>query len=63
MNWVEIIEKIGVPVTALGCSFWFIKYMFDKFMNKIERIEERQLAQDQAQWDALFKFMRKYEEN
>lgn len=36
---VDLIQNVGVSAVVIIASFWFIKYMFDKFMNMLD--EER----------------------
>ena len=41
MDWIELLQTIGVPTVVAGCSFWFIKYSFDSAQ------KERKMFQDQ----------------
>lgn len=36
---VDLIQNVGVSAVVIIASFWFIKYMFDKFMTMLD--EER----------------------
>mgnify|MGYP001272962115 CR=1 FL=1 len=31
-----LIQNVGVSAVVIIASFWFIKYMFDKFMNMLD---------------------------
>ena len=41
LDWIEILQTIGVPTVGAGASFWFIKYSFDSAQ------KERKMFQDQ----------------
>ena len=41
LDWVELLQTIGVPTVVAGASFWFIKYSFDSAQ------KERKMFQDQ----------------
>ena len=41
LDWIEILQTIGVPTVVAGESFWFIKYSFYSAQ------KERKMFQDQ----------------
>ena len=41
LDWIEILQTIGVPTVVAGASFWFIIYAFDSAQ------KERKMFQDQ----------------
>ena len=41
LDWVELLQTIGVPTVVAGACFWFIKYSFDSAQ------KERKMFQDQ----------------
>lgn len=38
--WITVIQSLGVPVVALGCSFWFINKETDAHREERKELEE-----------------------
>ena len=41
LDWVELLQTLGVPTVVAGAAFWVIKYSFDSAQ------KERKMFQDQ----------------
>ena len=46
MDWIELLQTIGVPTVVAGASFWFIKYSFDSAQKEREQFQEQDREND-----------------
>lgn len=40
MNWIEVINNLGIPVAGLVALAWFIYYVANRWMNESSKREE-----------------------
>lgn len=38
---IEIVSRLGFPITAFGICAWFLKYVYDKSMTMFEKCLEK----------------------
>lgn len=38
-SFVTLVSEIGIPAAVVACSFYFIKYMFDKGQDEREALQ------------------------
>ena len=46
LDWVELLQTIGVPTVVAGASFWFIKYSFDSAQKERKQFQEQDREND-----------------
>lgn len=41
MDWVDVVSRLGFPITAFGICAWFLKYVYDKSSTMLKEFMEK----------------------
>lgn len=41
MDWIDVVSKVGFPITAFIVCAWFLKYVYDKSTAMIKEFMEK----------------------
>ena len=44
MDWIDVVSKVGFPITAFIVCAWFLKYVYDKSTAMIKEFMEKYFA-------------------
>ena len=51
--FIQLVERLGVPIVVLGFAGWYIKFLQDAFSKEREAMREQEIHNDEQLFDVV----------